>query len=208
MREVFAFLALYLGSGVAAAIVMQVGGTDDEMIDLVASAIDAVVVLAFAWRVCGSLLVALEPRNLVARHWLFAAAALAVVVVGTESRFWFATMLFDELSYFEPYREQGWPLWSAFALISLAPAVFEELAFRGYLLARFGQLMLRRDAILLQAALFAIAHFSVVVLPSHFVIGLALGWLRVRTGSLLPPMAVHAAWNARVLIGEGIAAGC
>jgi membrane protease YdiL (CAAX protease family) len=40
---------------------------------------------------------------------------------------------------------------------------------------------------------------GVVIFPSHFFIGLVLGLLRRWTGSLYPGIAVHAAWNARVI---------
>jgi membrane protease YdiL (CAAX protease family) len=43
-----------------------------------------------------------------------------------------------------------------------------------------------RDTLLLQAMLFAILHMSPVVLPSHFPMGVCLGWLRNRTGSPCP----------------------
>lgn len=48
---------------------------------------------------------------------------------------------------------------------------------------------------------------SPAVLPSHFLMGLALGWLRLRTASLVPSMLVHAAWNLTVLLQEGLLAG-
>jgi membrane protease YdiL (CAAX protease family) len=102
----------------------------------------------------------------------------------------------------DTYLEAGWEPWTAYVLVSLMPAVFEELAFRGYMMARLERLLTRNEALLVQAALFAVLHFGVVIFPSHFVIGVVLGLLRLRTGSLYPSMAVHAAWNAYVVWSE------
>ena len=126
---------------------------------------------------------------------------LVLLVVG-EAYFFVVSQIATMFEYLSPYREQGWPLWSAVAMIIAYPAVFEELAFRGYLQGRLERAMSARDALILQAALFSILHLSPLVLPSHFFIGLALGLLRNRTGSLWPGMALHAAWNTWVLVPE------
>jgi membrane protease YdiL (CAAX protease family) len=41
-----------------------------------------------------------------------------------------------------------------------------------------------------------------VIFPTHFAMGLIFGWLRMRTGSLLPGMLLHAAWNAANIVLE------
>jgi uncharacterized protein len=102
----------------------------------------------------------------------------------------------------EPFVAAGWELWAVYAIISAAPAVVEELAFRGYMMARLERLLTAKEVLLVQAALFAVLHFGVVIFPSHFFIGVVLGVLRQRTGSLYPGMAVHAAWNAYCVWGE------
>lgn len=96
--------------------------------------------------------------------------------------------------------EHGWPAWSAVLMLAVQPAVFEELAFRGYLLERFDGVFGRGEALLLQGALFAIVHMLPLMFVSHFVMGLLLGLLRERSASLYPPIALHAAWNAFVVL--------
>jgi hypothetical protein len=109
----------------------------------------------------------------------------------------------EVISVSAPFTEAGWPRWSAWALVAGAPAVFEEVGFRGLVQGRLAETLGARGALAVQAALFAFLHLTPAIFPSHFLVGLALGWLRVATGSLWPGMAVHAALNGLVLLGEG-----
>lgn len=81
------------------------------------------------------------------------------------------------------------------ALVVIAPLA-EELTFRGLCFATMG-----RYAVPGSAALFALAHGLPVLLAPIFVAGLALGWLRARTGSLYPGLAVHMLLNGIALAG-------
>jgi membrane protease YdiL (CAAX protease family) len=79
-------------------------------------------------------------------------------------------------------------------LVVVAPFA-EELVFRGLGFATLG-----RYALPLTAALFALAHGLPVLLIPVAIAGLALGWMRERTGSVLPGMGVHMSLNALALI--------
>lgn len=101
-----------------------------------------------------------------------------------------------ELSAFEG---RG-PAW-AFLLYAASPAIFEELGFRGVI---FGLLRRSLDAwetILLSGAAFGILHLSVPSLFTHVPLGLYLGWLRHRSGSLYPSVVAHFLHNALVVAG-------
>ena len=102
----------------------------------------------------------------------------------------------------DTYSEHGWPIWPAYLLNSVFPAVAEELAFRGMIMWRLSQVTGRRDALVVQAAMFSVLHLLPASYPSHFVIGLLLGLLHLRSGSLLPCMLTHGLWNAWVLTEE------
>jgi ABC-2 type transport system permease protein/sodium transport system permease protein len=88
-------------------------------------------------------------------------------------------------------------------IISLAiiPAVFEELCFRGFI---FGALRTRLSGsatIVASALLFGVFHeilSSGRLLPSTF-LGLVLGWVRLRTRSVLPGILLHALNNGLLL---------
>ena len=78
-------------------------------------------------------------------------------------------------------------------LVLVAPFA-EELVFRGLGFATLG-----RYALPLTAALFALAHGLPVLLIPVAIAGLALGWVRQKTGSVLPGMGVHMSLNALAL---------
>lgn len=86
------------------------------------------------------------------------------------------------------------------SVILLGP-LLEEMIYRGLLhtalLARFG-IERRVWVILLAALLFAVMHVGVPwqAMPGLFVLGLVLGWLYERTGSLWPCVVAHAGFNA------------
>jgi hypothetical protein len=99
-------------------------------------------------------------------------------------------------------QRHDYALWQLLVLYSLVPAVFEEVAFRGIIFHRLRGVLGEREGWLVQAALFSILHLSPVIFPTHFAMGLIFGWLRMRTGSLIPGMILHAAWNAANILLE------
>ncbi|ACL55730.1 CPBP family intramembrane glutamic endopeptidase [Methylobacterium nodulans] len=90
-----------------------------------------------------------------------------------------------------------WVAW----LVLLAPLA-EELLFRGDLFARARGVLAPGTTVLLSAGLFSLSHAlgpatrPLSVLP----LGLALGLLRVHTGSLFACMALHAANNGALVL--------
>ena len=86
-----------------------------------------------------------------------------------------------------------------FIVIAAFVPIVEELVFRGVgfsLLRRFGG----PAAIGGTALAFTLAHGLVQGFPILLVFGLGLGWLRWKTGSIVPGIAVHASHNALILI--------
>jgi membrane protease YdiL (CAAX protease family) len=77
--------------------------------------------------------------------------------------------------------------------------IAEELMFRGVIQQRLESLLGPTEALIVQAALFSALHLSVINLITHFAIGLALGWLFRKSGSLYPGMVLHGLWNMAVL---------
>lgn len=88
--------------------------------------------------------------------------------------------------------------------IALVPALCEEALFRGIVLGSLRAVARTSYAIGLQAFLFALIHIDLAAggppvayrVPFAFVVGLALGALRLRTGSLAAPALSHALLNA------------
>ena len=72
-----------------------------------------------------------------------------------------------------------------------APIV-EELVFRGAILAALLTAFPRRwHGIVVSALLFALIHFNPAQMPHAFVGGVLLGWMYVRTGSIVPGVVFH-----------------
>ena len=72
----------------------------------------------------------------------------------------------------------------------LFPALCEEFAMRGVLLnslRKFGDI----PAIVISALVFGLIHGNFTQLPYTFVMGLGLGFITVRSGSIYPAMIVH-----------------
>ena len=90
--------------------------------------------------------------------------------------------------------------------MAVAPAVFEELFFRGYLFTAIRSTTSPRTTIVVSAVLFGVFHVvttSVLaverLLPS-MALGLMLGWLCWRCGSVLPGILLHACHNGLLLM--------
>ncbi len=90
-------------------------------------------------------------------------------------------------------------------IIGLAPALCEELVFRGYLqtrvTARYGSMV----GLVIASAVFAAFHMDLVHSLSVFPLGLWLGWLCLRSGSLYPAMIAHFYNNAFSVIASSFA---
>jgi membrane protease YdiL (CAAX protease family) len=81
--------------------------------------------------------------------------------------------------------------WGYFAIGILAP-VAEELAFRGAVLrALLSWGKNHWVMIALSAAIFALIHGNPAQMPHAFLVGLMLGWMYWRTGSIIPGVAFH-----------------
>jgi membrane protease YdiL (CAAX protease family) len=105
--------------------------------------------------------------------------------------------------YLNPYVIDDWPICVGYVNIAVVTPIAEEVLFRGVIQPKLGQLIKEKDALIVQAALFSALHLSPVILVTHFILGLAFGWLRLRTRSLVPGILLHAAWNAWVLWSSG-----
>ena len=133
-----------------------------------------------SWRVAGGLALAL----LVA---MFVLGGVLSALVGNPG---------EEQGLAPTYWDGGRAL--AFALnlavVSIAAPVVEELLFRGVgvsLLERFG----RVAAIVGVGIAFGIWHGLLIALPLLIVFGAGLAYMRIRTGSIYPPMLLHGVFN-------------
>lgn len=93
------------------------------------------------------------------------------------------------------------PLWLIVLALGVVPAVFEELCFRGYVYGGLASRLSPTAAVGISALLFGAFHLVAAhgvaierLLPSTL-LGLVLGWIRLRSGSVWPGMLLHALHN-------------
>jgi ABC-2 type transport system permease protein len=89
------------------------------------------------------------------------------------------------------------PLWLAAVAVIAAP-IFEEFVFRGLVFRGLRRSFGLGLATLASAAIFAIVHPPISVIPV-FVMGAAAALVYQRAGMLLAPIVLHAVYNAAVL---------
>src|SRR5439155_9671023 len=95
------------------------------------------------------------------------------------------------------------PLWQVVLVICLAPAICEELAFRGFILSGLRRLGHTWGAIALASVFFGLAHGILQQSLGAAVIGAVIGYIAVKSGSLLPGILYHGVHNSlSVLIGR------
>ena len=119
--------------------------------------------------------------------WTFASGVLLRVAPPPES-------LVRALEKMIRLTDQGAPLWVVWLVVAATPAICEEALFRGFImngLRRLGPV----PAIGISALLFGIAHASIYRLLPTFFLGVVLGIVVWRSGSLVCGMVAHALNN-------------
>ncbi len=109
----------------------------------------------------------------------------------------------------KPFTDQisAAPWMTVVFLMAAVPAVCEELAFRGFI---FGGLVREKRhfrAVLVSAIFFGISHGVLQQSIAATIMGLLLGFIALRTGSVLPGMLIHFTNNALSVSMERVAGG-
>lgn len=96
------------------------------------------------------------------------------------------------------------PLWAVLLVFALAPAVCEELAFRGFILSGFGESRRTGLAIVLSSLAFGAMHMIPQQVFNAALLGLVLGLLAVRSKSLLPGVLFHFLYNGLAVMHQRV----
>ena len=86
------------------------------------------------------------------------------------------------------------------AVFALAPAIFEELAFRGFILSGMQSLRNKWQAILMTSILFGIAHGVLQQSLITSVVGVVMAIIAVQTKSIFPCMLFHLTHNSMTVL--------
>ncbi|HEX5104197.1 MAG TPA: ABC transporter permease subunit/CPBP intramembrane protease, partial [Pirellulaceae bacterium] len=88
------------------------------------------------------------------------------------------------------------PLWQVLLVAALTPAICEELAFRGFILSGLRRMGHKWGAIAVTSLFFGLAHGILQQSLSAFFVGIVIGYIVVKTGSLWPGMLYHLVHNS------------
>jgi membrane protease YdiL (CAAX protease family) len=93
-----------------------------------------------------------------------------------------------------------WPLAATLLVVAVTPGLCEEVLFRGYLQRTLQRRLAFPWHFLLSGGLFALFHQQVLSLPSLLIVGLYLGFVYYRFGTLYLTMFSHFLYNAVLIL--------
>ncbi|WP_259067656.1 type II CAAX prenyl endopeptidase Rce1 family protein [Mucilaginibacter sp. X4EP1] len=100
-----------------------------------------------------------------------------------------------DYSYYEFYRKYQYGKELTILFVAIMPALFEELAFRGFLLGKLLLVVDKKQAIFISAFLFAIMHMSVLSLVWLVQFALLLAYVRIKENTLWYGVFIHFFFN-------------
>ena len=133
-----------------------------------------------------------------------AAALLAILCVPPLA--WLTLLILDQFPGLKLLLEEHHPLTGALQssgglsidyllVLAVLPAVCEELAFRGFILTGLRRRFQPWTAVFLSSFLFAVFQMNVFQFAPHFVLGVVLALIALRTNSVAPAMVFHLVYN-------------
>ena len=205
LTYLFVFIGIQLVAGTIVGTVWQMltGSKDTTTAQLitvtvVAGIVTIVVFLLARWA-------ELSPRWLRTRPWIVLVWSVIAALGALIPSAWIQEQMPELPNFMENEFEMILSnRWGYLAVGLLAP-LSEEIVLRGAILRALLNKPLFAEksehtnawiAIAISAIFFAIIHFNPVQMPHAFVIGLLLGWMYWRTGSILPGVAYHWANNS------------
>ncbi|TWT98046.1 ABC-2 family transporter protein [Botrimarina colliarenosi] len=173
-----------------------------QLTTILAPALAVAWLLTRDWR--QTLLLRQAPR--VGDVLLAAAAALCLHPLGQRMAMWIKDLypLSDaveaQLSGFSQLIGEAPPIGVVLLLLAVLPAVCEEIAFRGVILAGLRKSLGDAGGVLMTAVFFGATHTVLQQSLAAAPVGALLGVIALRTGSLLPCVVFHAAYNSLQLL--------
>lgn len=131
--------------------------------------------------------------------WMAASAAIGVgtfaVAMGFIGGLQFMLDLPEEYAS-DQFLEAGYGWGAVLLATAVQPAVFEEVAFRGVINSALSRVLGAGETIAVGAMMFMILHLAPARFPHTLAMGVAAGFLRLRTGSLYPCILLHFVHNS------------
>jgi membrane protease YdiL (CAAX protease family) len=109
---------------------------------------------------------------------------------------WLNRSLFsEEFSYYQVYAGHSYSIALTILFVAVMPALFEELAYRGFVLGKLLHVVDKKQAVFISSFLFAIMHMSFISLFWLVPFALWLGYLRVKENTLWYGVCIHFTFN-------------
>lgn len=214
LRVSFVLYGTILLSHMIAAVIISSDPKDTRwsvLIQNITQAWDSLIILVFAYFLAptGSIAWSVPSKlgSAPATRWLW----LLIGAISGGFTFSIAWLAVQTLRHFlggsaEGYSHEplsiGYGWWYMVLTVVVQPAIFEELAFRGIIQPGMARLMGRTPAVFVSAVMFTVLHISAVNFPHLLVMGVIVGFLRDRCGSVYPGMVMHAVHNGLVILLE------
>ena len=122
-------------------------------------------------------------------------AAVASFIVGYSVDWLNYTIFSKEFDYYGMYSKYRYGEILLIFFVAIMPALFEELAFRGYLLQKLLDISDKKQAIFISAFLFAILHMSFISLFWLMPFALLLGYTRIKENTIWYGVFFHFTFN-------------
>jgi uncharacterized protein len=194
MQVFWTYFAVVLGAGIVGQFAFDPSDISSRIIlGTVAIAVTTCIVAAIYWR---SLAVQLK-RVGFDSPWAYAGLGLLAPLLGLN--YLYHVVFVQSLGHVDLMRTPQWSQWGLITVFCVFPAISEELAFRGLLQHWIQAALSPMRAVVVASALFAGMHFSVISFPYLFLVGMLLGWTKLKTGSLYPSMLIHFLHNLVVI---------
>jgi len=195
MKNSIIYLFVFLGLQAAASLIVgaiwgAVTGSPDSTVNMiittnvVSSILTLAVFLLAHWT-------EVSPRWLRSRQWSVLIWSVVAAIGFLLPSAWLQEQMPELPSLLEQQFEEILGNRWGYVTIGLMAPLVEEIVFRGAILRTLLKQQSPWVAIAVSALLFAVAHLNPVQMPHAFIVGLLLGWMYWRTGSILPGMAYH-----------------
>ncbi len=86
--------------------------------------------------------------------------------------------------------------------VALFPALFEELAYRGFLMQRLLNIVEEKEATYITSILFFFIHFSMISFFWMLPFGLLLAYIRIKTNTIWYGIVMHFFFNLTACLVE------
>ncbi len=165
--------------------------------EIVVACVDAVIITAFAASEFRAIVAMIKPSAAVARWMGLGLAYWALLYILGTGYFYLLVhgLHIQVIDLNQSFEQGGYSKAVSLFFNCVMPAFWEEIAFRGIILGALLRVVRPMEALFITSCVFAILHRDPLSVPYLGMLGFLAGYLRLRSGSLLPGMVVHCVNN-------------